>query len=190
MNYTGFSVQKVAEFVGQTSEHVWDITSRFTPHLDKLQQKNETITSAAPPDPEVTSEQYWRKVAKNLIDLAQRFDSKQQVRQLTTLCTMCMHLLFIIHMHTQVRAFLQLGKCSGAPSISVAATTLMIKKGITPKFTLDDLRDNITLYSCGSRGQSRRFHQLDRELKWHGSTLALKVPVINLKVKLVHNQHN
>ena len=32
---------------------------------------------------------------------------------------------------------------------------------------------------------SFRFHssmQLDRELKWHGSTLALKVPVINLKV--------
>ena len=62
------------------------------------------------------------------------------------------------------------------------ATNLMVKKGITPKFTLDELRDNITLYSCGSRCQSCRFHQLDRELEWHGSTLALKVPVINLQV--------
>ena len=37
----------------------------FTPHLDKLQQKDETITSAEPPDLEVTSEQYWRMIANN-----------------------------------------------------------------------------------------------------------------------------
>ena len=71
MNYTGFSAQKMAELVGQTHEHVWEVVSRFTHHLDKLQQKDETITSAASPDPEVTSEQYWRKVANNLINLAQ-----------------------------------------------------------------------------------------------------------------------
>ena len=73
--------------MGQTHEHVWDVISKFTPHLDKLQQKDETITSAAPPDPEVTSENYWRKVANNLIDLAQKFHSKQQVRPLITQCT-------------------------------------------------------------------------------------------------------
>ena len=75
--------------MGVTHEYVWDVISRFTPHLDKLQQKDETITSAAPPDPEVTSEHYWRKVANNLIDLAQKFDSKQQVRQLITQCNTC-----------------------------------------------------------------------------------------------------
>ena len=62
------------------------------------------------------------------------------------------------------------------------STSLIVKKAITHKFMLDELRDNITLYSCGSRGQSRRFHQLDRELEWNGSTLALKVPVVNLQL--------
>ena len=62
------------------------------------------------------------------------------------------------------------------------AAGLMLKKGITPKFTLDDLRDNITQYNCGARAQSRRFHQLDRELEWCGDTVALKVPEIHLSV--------
>ena len=93
----------MAELVGQTKEHVWDVISKFTPHLDKLQQKDETITSAAPPDPEVTSEHYWRKVANNLIDLAQKFDSKQQVRQLITQCTMCTLIVYHIHAYTGPR---------------------------------------------------------------------------------------
>lgn len=96
-----------------------------------------------------------------------------------------LHMLIYIDklQNTQVRAFLQLGRNAGKPSISVAvdvATDLMVKKGITPKFTLDDLRDNITHYNCGARGQSRKFHQLDRNLEWLGSTVALKVPVIHL----------
>lgn len=40
-----------------------------------------------------------------------------------------------------MRAFLQLGKNAGKPSISVAvdvATDLMTRNGITPKFTLDE----------------------------------------------------
>ena len=89
------------------------------------------------------------------------------------------------HLFPQIRAFMQLGKNAGKSSISVAvdvATNMMMQKGITPKFTLDELRDNITQYNCGTRGQSRRFHQLDRELNWHGSTVALKVPVIHLSV--------
>ena len=90
-----------------------------------------------------------------------------------------------IHTFPQVRAFMQLGKTSGKSSISIAVdvtTNLMIMKGITPKFTLDELRDNITQYNCGTRGQSRKFHQLDRELNWHGSTISLKVPVVQLNV--------
>ena len=85
----------------------------------------------------------------------------------------------------QVRAFLQLGKCSRKDSISIAidvGTKLMASCNITPKFTLQELRDNITHYSCGQRGQSRKFHQLDRNLEWDGTTVALKVPVIHLEV--------
>lgn len=38
---------------------------------------------------------------------------------------------------------------------------LMVKKGITLKFTLEEVRDKITANQCGFRGQSRRFHKLD-----------------------------
>ena len=61
----------------------------------------------------------------------------------------------------QVCAFLQCGRSAGKESISIAvdvATNLMAKKGITPKFTLDDLRDSITQHECGARAQSRRFN--------------------------------
>ena len=71
----------MAELVGETKEHVWDIITKFTPQLDKLQQKDETLTSSTPLDPEVISDQYWRKVANNLIDLAEKFESRQQVSQ-------------------------------------------------------------------------------------------------------------
>ena len=83
----------------------------------------------------------------------------------------------------QVRAFLQFGKNAGKDSNSVAvdvATDLMMKKGITPKFTLDELRDNISEHKCGARGQSCKFHQLD--LDSNGATVQLKVPVIYLSV--------
>lgn len=85
----------------------------------------------------------------------------------------------------QVRAFLQLGKNAGKDSISVAvdvATELMEKKGITPKFTTDELRDMISQSKCGTRGQSRTFHKLDRTLQWSGETISIKVPVIHLQV--------
>ena len=90
-----------------------------------------------------------------------------------------------MYTHHQTRSFLQLGKCSGKDSISVAvdvASKLMISKGMTLKFTLDDLRDNISLNKCGSRGQSRKFHQLDEDFEWNGRTHALKVPVVYLEV--------
>ena len=45
-------------------------------------------------------------------------------------------------------------------AVDVAAQ-LMKNKGITPKFTLIELRDNITEHDCGHRGQSRKFNQLD-----------------------------
>ena len=74
-------LQQVAELVGETKEHVWDIISKFAPQLDQLQQKDETIASATPLDPDTISDQYWRRVADNLIDLSKKFNSKQQVRQ-------------------------------------------------------------------------------------------------------------
>ena len=46
-----------------------------------------------------------------------------------------------------MRTFLQLGKNAGKDSIRVAvdvATDLMEKKGITMKFTADDLRDMVS----------------------------------------------
>ena len=58
----------------------------------------------------------------------------------------------------------------------------MAKKSITSKFTIDELRDNITQQKCGARSQSRRFHKLDRDLKWTGQTASAKVPVIRLGV--------
>ena len=41
---------------------------------------------------------------------------------------------------------------------------------------------HITQYNCGIRGQSCKFHQLDWELNWHGSTISLKVLVVQLSV--------
>ena len=65
----------------------------------------------------------------------------------------------------------------------------MNKKGLTLKFTLEELRDNITQYKCGVRGQCRRFYQLDKELMWNGKTTQLKVPVVHLKTFPDHVQH-
>ena len=64
----------------------------------------------------------------------------------------------------------------------------MNKKGLILKFTLEELRDSITQYKCGVRGQSRRFHQLDNDLAWNGKTTSLKVPVIHLKIFPNHVQ--
>ena len=63
---------------------------------------------------------------------------------LCTLIYVCT--LLYIHTFPQVHAFTQLGKTSGRSSVSIAVdvtTNLMIIKGITPKFVLDELRDNI-----------------------------------------------
>lgn len=76
-----YLVQQVAEFVGEAKDLVWDIVSKFAPQLDQLQQKDETITSAIPLDPDVILDEYWKKVANNLIDLAKKFNSRDQVRQ-------------------------------------------------------------------------------------------------------------
>ena len=84
-----------------------------------------------------------------------------------------------------MRSFLQLGTNDRKESISLAvdvATNLMRRKSITPKFTIDELRDCITTFKCGSRVQSRRFHQLDCDFMWTGLTVSLKVPVIHLHV--------
>ena len=57
----------------------------------------------------------------------------------------------------------------------------MDKKGRTPKFTIDELRDKISQCKCGVRGQSRIFHQLDRNLEWTGDTISIETPVITYR---------
>lgn len=71
---------QVANLVGETKEHVWDVISKFTPQLDHLQQKDETISSATPLDPEAVSDLFWKKVADNLLDLTSKVESRQEVR--------------------------------------------------------------------------------------------------------------
>ena len=66
----------------------------------------------------------------------------------------------------------------------------MNKKGLTLKFTLEELRDHITQYKCGVRGQSRRFYQLEQDLTWNGKTTQLKVPVIHLRIFPDHVQND
>ena len=58
----------------------------------------------------------------------------------------------------------------------------MVRNGITPKFTLNEIRDNISLYKCGTRAQSRRFYKLDENMEWTGDIVALKSPVIHVSV--------
>ena len=72
---------QVAGLVGKTKEHVWAVIAKFTPQLDELQQKDETINDTTPSDPGVTSNQYWRRVANNLNET---FESRHQVIQTTS----------------------------------------------------------------------------------------------------------
>ena len=57
----------------------------------------------------------------------------------------------------------------------------MKRKGITPKFSISELRDMIPT-NHGVTSQSRSFHELDRDLVWDGSTVNIKVPVVHLDV--------
>ena len=68
------------------------------------------------------------------------------------------------------------------------ASKLINKKGLTLKFTLEELRDNISQYKCGVRGQTLRFHQLEQDLSWTGKRTQLKVPVIHMRIFPDHIQ--
>ena len=86
----------------------------------------------------------------------------------------------ILTPYKQVCTFLQLGKNAGKDSISVpvdVATELMEKKGITPKFTTDKLRDMVPQSKCSARGL-----HVDRNLQWSGDTISIKVPMIHLQM--------
>ena len=90
-------------------------------------------------------------------------------------------------------SFLQLGKSSGKDSISIAvnvASKMMITNGMTLKFTLEEICNNISQDNCGSRAQSRRFNHLDHDLEWNGRTHSLKVPVVHLEVFSQEIQEN
>ena len=55
----------------------------------------------------------------------------------------------------------------------------MKKHGITPKFTVHDLKDNISQMECGVRGQSRTFHKLADDFQWTGEITSHEVPVMH-----------
>lgn len=78
------------------------------------------------------------------------------------LCTHIMYVLYYTYISTGKHALMQLGKTSGRSSVSIAVDVAMNLMGITPKFTLDKLWDNITQYNCGTWGQCRKFHQFIR----------------------------
>jgi len=65
--------------------HVWDTIRKFTPQLNELQQKCETLSDAVPPDPNQLSMAYWTRVGENFIALAKELKSHQQVRCLDSL---------------------------------------------------------------------------------------------------------
>lgn len=161
--------------VGKKTTVVWNAIKKLAPQLDRLQHKEETIATEEVVDPNTLREKFWKKVGTNLIDLAKSLDNQHQV----AIAFLAILLFYII---LQARSFLQVGKHSGQESISVAvdvAVDLMEKKGITAKFTLQELRDNITQHKCGCRGQSRKFNELDNT-QWNGKSKSLKVPVIHL----------
>ena len=79
---------------------------------------------------------------------------------------------------------MQLGTQAGEESIAVAlnvAISLMQRKGITPKFSTSEFRDNIPP-GRGVKSQSRVFNKLDKDLTWTGAVISIKVPVVQLKV--------
>ena len=79
---------------------------------------------------------------------------------------------------------MQIGTHAREDSISVAvdvATNLMVKTGVIVKFTVEELRDNISKYQCGCKGQSCKFNSLDKHLKWKKKkTKSLKLPIVQL----------
>ena len=66
--------------VGVSDERVWDVITKFSPQLDLLQHKGEAIGSEGPQDPKDASQQYWEKIGDNILDLAKKLDSTQQVK--------------------------------------------------------------------------------------------------------------
>ena len=86
---------------------------------------------------------------------------------------------------------MQLGKQSGRESISVAvevATKLMSCNGITPKFSLNDFRDNMKSHlDCGIRSQNHRvFTRLNQDNIPNGK-ISIKVPVVHSTVLSARN---
>ena len=68
---------QVAELVEVPKETVWQIVTKFSGQLDKLQQKGEAI-GEMPDDLEVC-ERYWKNVAENLIALSKKLETRHQV---------------------------------------------------------------------------------------------------------------
>ena len=88
--------QQVAELVGKSKEAAWDIMHRFAAQLDQLQHKSETLTSEAPADPVTVCNDYWRRVANNIMDLVNKLPSRHQVSMyLMCSCSYTEHTLHI-----------------------------------------------------------------------------------------------
>ena len=65
--------------VGEKTTVVWNAIKKLAPQLDRLQHKEETITSEEVDDPNLLCEKFWKKIGTNLIDLANSLDNQHQV---------------------------------------------------------------------------------------------------------------
>lgn len=65
--------------VGEPTTVVWNAIKKLAPQLDKLQHKEDTITSEEVADPDLLREKFWEKVGTSLIDLAKSLDNQHQV---------------------------------------------------------------------------------------------------------------
>lgn len=71
--------------VSKDKQEVWNAIARFAPQLNKLQEKEQTISIEASLEPDIVNAQYWKKVGDNLADLIKKLDSRNQVCNLATI---------------------------------------------------------------------------------------------------------
>ena len=58
---------------------VWDTISTFTPQLNQLQQKCETLSSYVPLDPDQVHSAYWTRVGEKLLAIAKKLKSYHNI---------------------------------------------------------------------------------------------------------------
>ena len=126
--------------------------------------------------PDIVHDKFWEKVGNNLIELANCLESHDQVNnQWKFHC-----IYFCAHIYTGLSIFASRKTWRAGISVAVDVASNLMMKRVVIKFTLEELRDNISKHQCGCRGQSWKFNSLNKNLKWKKEFKHLKVPVINL----------